>query len=155
MRTLLISTAMLAALAACGKATEPPAPDAAETAATPVAAAPDAAAPDAAAPVVADANVAGAAQFKKCVACHTIDKGGKNMIGPNLWGIVGRPVASHAGFAYSAAMKGKGGAWDAAALDTYLTSPMKSVPGGKMAFAGIADAADRAALIAYLQAQAD
>jgi cytochrome c len=153
MRTLLISAAMLASLAACGKATEPPAPDAPETTATP--AAPDATAPDAAAPAVADANAAGAAQFKKCVACHTIDKGGPNRVGPNLWGIVGRPVASHAGFAYSAAMKAKGGNWDDAALDAYLTSPMKAVPGGKMAFAGIADAADRAALIAYLKAQAD
>ncbi|KAI6170463.1 Cytochrome c family protein [Aphelenchoides bicaudatus] len=89
--------------------------------------------------------------FKRCVACHTIDKGGANGIGPNLHGVVGRAVASHAGFSYSGAMKAKGGVWDKAALDTYLEAPMKALPGTRMAFAGVIDAADRQALILYLE----
>lgn len=152
MRTLMISATMLIALAACGQPADDAAPADTSTPAETAAPAPDAAT---AAPTTADANAAGAAIYKKCVTCHTIDKGGRNMVGPNLWGVVGRPVASHAGFAYSAAMKAKGGAWDEAALDAYLTAPMRAVPGTKMAFAGLADAADRAALIAYLKAQAD
>jgi cytochrome c len=91
--------------------------------------------------------------FKRCVACHTIDKGGANGIGPNLHGVVGRPVASHAGFSYSSAMKAKGGVWDAATLDTYLEAPMKALPGTRMAFAGVYDPLDRKALLLYLEAQ--
>lgn len=91
--------------------------------------------------------------FKRCVACHTIDKGGANGIGPNLHGVVGRAVASHPDFSYSGAMKAKGGVWDDAALDTYLKQPMMAVPGTRMAFAGIPDDADRKALILYLEDQ--
>ena len=91
--------------------------------------------------------------FKRCVACHTIDAGGANGIGPNLHGVVGRAIASHAGFSYSGAMKAKGGVWDEAALDAYLTEPMKALPGTRMAFAGVIDPADRKALILYLEAQ--
>lgn len=91
--------------------------------------------------------------FKRCVACHTIDKGGANGIGPNLHGLVGRAVASHPDFSYSGAMKAKGGVWDEAALDTYLEAPMKALPGTRMAFAGIPDDADRKALILYLEEQ--
>ena len=91
--------------------------------------------------------------FRRCVACHTIDKGGANGIGPNLHGIVGRAVASNPGFSYSGAMKAKGGVWDETALSTYLEAPMKAVPGTRMAFAGVIDAADRKALILYLEEQ--
>jgi cytochrome c len=91
--------------------------------------------------------------FKRCVACHTVDKGGRNGIGPNLHGIVGAPVASKPGFSYSGAMKAKGGVWDEAALDAYLEAPMKALPGTRMAFAGVIDPADRKALILYLEAQ--
>ena len=91
--------------------------------------------------------------FRRCVACHTIDKGGANGIGPNLHGVVSRAVASHADFSYSGAMKAKGGVWDDAALDTYLKQPMMAVPGTRMAFAGIPDEADRKALILYLEQQ--
>lgn len=104
-------------------------------------------------PAIAPTAAMGEQVFRRCVACHTIDKGGSNGIGPNLHGVVGRAVASHAGFSYSGAMKAKGGAWDAAALDTYLEQPMMAVPGTRMAFAGIPDAADRKALILYLEAQ--
>ena len=109
--------------------------------------------PDAETPAVAPTAAMGEQVFKRCVACHTIDKGGSNGIGPNLHGVVGRPVASHAGFSYSGAMKAKGGVWDAAALDTYLEAPMKALPGTRMAFAGVIDATDRKALILYLEEQ--
>jgi len=91
--------------------------------------------------------------FRRCVACHTVDKGCANGIGPNLHGVVGRAAASHPDFSYSGAMKAKGGVWDDAALDAYLKSPMKDVPGTRMAFAGIPDDADRKALILYLEEQ--
>src|SRR3546814_11387543 len=68
-------------------------------------------------------------------------------------GIVGAPVASKPDFSYSGAMKAKGGVWDEAALDAYLKAPMKDVPGTRMAFAGVIDAADRKALILYLEEQ--
>ncbi|SKB35921.1 c-type cytochrome [Sphingopyxis flava] len=93
--------------------------------------------------------------FKRCVACHTIDKGGTNGIGPNLHGVVGRPVAAYPGFSYSGAMKAKGGIWDEAALDAYLADPMKNVPGTRMAFAGVIDPTDRKALFLYLEAQSN
>ncbi len=91
--------------------------------------------------------------FRRCVACHTVDKGGANGIDPNLHGVVGRAVAAHPDFSYSGAMKAKGGVWDEAALDAYLKAPMMAVPGTRMAFAGIPDDADRKALILYLEQQ--
>lgn len=102
---------------------------------------------------VAPTAAMGEQVFRRCVACHTIDKGGSNGIGPNLHGVVGRAVASHPGFSYSGAMKAKGGVWDEAALDAYLKAPMKDVPGTRMAFAGVIDAADRKALFLYLEQQ--
>lgn len=86
--------------------------------------------------------------FKKCTACHKID--GQNATGPHLNGVVGRPVASVDGFAYSDALKKKGGDWTPEALDTWLTSPKEDVPGTKMGFAGLPKVEDRADVIAYL-----
>lgn len=91
--------------------------------------------------------------FKRCVACHTVDKGGQNGLGPNLHGVVGRAVAAAPNFGYSPALRAKGGTWDAAALDTFLTAPAKAIPGNRMAFAGIPEAAEREALILYLAEQ--
>ena len=127
-------------LAGCGKSDKPTvdAPDAASNA------------PEA---TIAPTAAMGEQIFKRCVACHTIDKGGANGIGPNLHGVVGRAVASHAGYSYSSAMKAKGGVWDDAALDVYLKQPMMAVPGTRMAFAGIPDDLDRKALILYLDEQ--
>lgn len=105
------------------------------------------------APTIAPTAAMGEQVFKRCAACHTIDAGGRNGIGPSLHGVVGRAVASHAGFFYSGAMKAHGGVWDDAALDVYLKQPMTAVPGTRMAFAGIPDDADRKALILYLDAQ--
>lgn len=93
----------------------------------------------------------GARVEAQCVACHTFDAGGPNRIGPNLHDVFGRQVASHGGFEYSAPMQAHGGAWDYLALNDFLTSPARNVPGTKMAFAGLRNEQDRVALIAYLR----
>jgi cytochrome c len=105
--------------------------------------------------LLASADVAkGEGQFKKCTACHTINQGGANGTGPNLWGVVGAAIGKHApGFPYSPAIAGKGGNWDFDALNHWLQSPRDFAPGTKMTFAGISKAQDRADLIAYLNAQ--
>lgn len=106
----------------------------------------------------ADAT-AGQAIEKKCSACHTTEKGGANKVGPNLFGIVNRPVASHEGFAYSGAMKefSQGGSvvWDYDHLDHFLTSPKGLVKGTAMGFAGLKNPTERANLIAFLRTLAD
>ncbi len=98
---------------------------------------------------------AGAKLYRKCASCHTKDKGGKNRVGPNLWNIVGAPVAGRQGFKYSSALAGHGGVWDEEALDRWLENPRGFIPGTKMTFAGIKKEADRAALIAYLKSLSD
>ena len=97
----------------------------------------------------------GQATAKQCQSCHTFEKGGANRVGPNLWGIVGRPKASVAGFNYSAAMKAKGGNWSFDDLNKFLASPRGYVQGTNMSFAGLARDSQRADLIGYLRAQAD
>ncbi|RLP27973.1 cytochrome c family protein [Mesorhizobium sp. YM1C-6-2] len=109
---------------------------------------------------LASADIAaGQTVEKKCSACHTIDSGGANKVGPNLWNIVNRPIASHEGFAYSGAMKefSQGGSvvWDYEHLDHFLTSPKGLVKGTAMGFAGIKNPTERANLIAYLRTLAD
>ena len=92
----------------------------------------------------------GHATSRVCLSCHTFDQGGADHTGPNLWGVVGRDVGSHAGFAYSPAMSTHPGNWTYAALDHYIARPSREVPGNKMAFGGIRNPADRANLLAYL-----
>lgn len=105
--------------------------------------------------LLASADVAqGEKVFAKCAACHTINAGGANGIGPNLHGVMGEAIATgHGGFAFSDALKSKGGSWDFATMDAWLTSPREFAPGTKMTFAGLSKPADRANLIAYLNAQ--
>ncbi len=97
--------------------------------------------------------------FKRCQACHNGEKGGPNKVGPNLWGVVGRPVASHEGFSYSAAMKdfSNGGTehWTYENLNHFLTDPKAFVPGTAMSFAGLKKDSDRADVIAFLRTLAD
>ena len=138
MRLAPVLLAGALALAGCGKSD--PAGDAAASGEAAVEA-----------PAVAPTAAMGEQVFRRCVACHTVEKGGSNGIGPNLHGIVGAPVASKPDFSYSGAMKAKGGVWDEAALDAYLKAPMKDVPGTRMAFAGVIDPADRKALILFLE----
>jgi cytochrome c len=97
----------------------------------------------------------GEATAKQCAACHTLEKGGPNRVGPNLWGVINRPRASVPGFNYSAAMKNKGGVWTYEELDKYLLKPNAMVPGTTMTFAGISRANQRADLINYLHTLAD
>ncbi|MFN3423990.1 MAG: c-type cytochrome [Novosphingobium sp.] len=93
----------------------------------------------------------GEAVFAKCKACHTGNEGGANGIGPNLWGILGKPIGKHAaGFAYSADLAGKGGNWDFATMNEWLKNPKAFAAGTKMSFAGLAKAEDRANVILYL-----
>ncbi|MDS7595778.1 cytochrome c family protein [Agrobacterium tumefaciens] len=106
--------------------------------------------------LLASADAAkGETAFKKCTACHTGESGGANKVGPNLFDIVNRPIASHAGFSYSAGMKdfAKGGSekWDYDHLSYFIEAPKKHVPGTAMGFAGIKKETERADLIAYLR----
>jgi cytochrome c len=97
----------------------------------------------------------GANVAKQCQTCHTLDKGGPNRTGPNLWGIVGRPRASEPGFNYSAAMKAKGGSWTIDELNSFLTSPRGYIPGTAMTFTGLPRGSQRADVIAYLNTLSD
>lgn len=103
--------------------------------------------------LLASASAAeGAKQVKKCEACHDFTDGGPNKVGPNLYGVVDRPIASHPGYSYSDALKKHSGEkWTYAHLNIWLTSPKAWAPGTKMTFIGIEDPKDRADVLAYLQ----
>lgn len=105
--------------------------------------------------LLATADIAkGEAQFAKCVSCHTINAGGAAGIGPNLHGVMGTAIGSHApGFAYSDALKSHGGNWTWENMDAWLKSPKAFANGTKMTFAGLGKAEDRAALLLYLNSQ--
>ncbi len=101
----------------------------------------------------ADLVAAGEKAFAKCQSCHTVNAGGANGIGPNLHGTMGKAVAGHPGFSYSAELKALGGTWDWDKMDAWLKSPKGLVAGTKMSFAGLSKVEDRAAIAAYLNAQ--
>ena len=92
---------------------------------------------------------------RKCVACHSFKKGGKNKIGPNLYEIMGRERGATPGYNYSKALKEMGEKWGFADMDKFLLKPKKFLPGTKMSFKGIKSANDRAALIIYLRSFAE
>ncbi len=128
-----------------GEPAEPEAPAAAQPEAT-----------DIATLIAAAEPAVGEKLFKKCVVCHNPDKDGKRKIGPNLWDVVERPIASATGFAYSKALKEKSGAaWSYDNLDAFLEKPKNWAPGTKMSFAGLKKPEQRAAVIAYLRSLSD
>lgn len=118
----------------------------------------EAAVPIAALLQTADAE-AGASEFRKCSACHTAEQGGANKVGPHLWDVVNRPIASVSDFSYSSAMQefSEGGTvvWDYDHLSYFIENPKGHVPGTAMGFAGLKDPEARASLIAYLRTLAE
>jgi cytochrome c len=143
-------------------AAKPPAQAAAPVQPKPTAPSPQAAAPaapaqpkpaapqTAAAPAAGDAAL-GAKVFNKCKACHTLETGGADRVGPNLHGVFGRKAGAKQGFKFSGAMTGSTIVWDDKVLDQYLANPKNVVPGGRMAFPGLPDAKERSAVIEYLR----
>ncbi len=93
--------------------------------------------------------------FKKCSACHSIVKGGKNNIGPALYNVVGRKVGAVSDYKYSKALVAHGKAWTFEELNGYLLKPAKWIKGTKMAFAGLRKEKDRASVILYLNQNSD
>ena len=106
---------------------------------------------------LATADVAHGQQvFNKCMACHNAEKGGANQLGPNLWDVIGEPIAQgKGGFAFSDALKKVGGSWNFDNLSKWLDSPKAFAPGTKMTFAGLSNPQDRADVIAFLNAHSD
>ena len=93
--------------------------------------------------------------FKKCSACHMIASGGKNMIGPNLWSVIGRTAGSVSDYKYSKAMVAYGKEWTFEEMNGFLIKPASYIKGTKMAFAGLRKEKDRASVILYLNSKSD
>ncbi|MBE9557734.1 MAG: cytochrome c family protein [Proteobacteria bacterium] len=128
---------------------EPPAPE------TPAPEAPASSGEGIAALLAAADLAAGAKLSKKCKACHSFDKDGKNKVGPNLWDIVGNAIAGGEGYKFSGALTDMGGDWTYDNLDAFLTKPKNFAPGTKMSFSGLKSREDRANLIAFLRSLSD
>ena len=92
---------------------------------------------------------------KKCTVCHTLNKGGKNKLGPNLFGIMGKPAASVKGYKYSKAMASSRIIWDEVNFTEFLTRPKKFLKGTKMSYFGLKKASQRADLLAYFNTLTD
>ena len=106
--------------------------------------------------LLASANASeGEKVFKKCASCHSISKGGKNKIGPALWGVIGRQAGMLTDYKYSKSLIAYGKKWSFQEIDGFLTKPKEWVPGTKMAFAGLKNEKDRASLILYMNSQSD
>jgi cytochrome c len=135
---LVAAAALALTLSACGSPPEDKSADAAGPTA------------DTAAPATATAADKKPVAFAQCASCHAVEPG-KNGVGPTLAGVFGQKAGAVAGYAYSDANKNSGLTWDEATLDTYLTNPMKVIPGTKMTYAGMPDAAKRKDVIDYLK----
>jgi len=140
---IFVAATLALVLAACGKA--------ATEIDQPVIAAQPSAGP---AEAIAEASTAAAgetpAAFLQCKTCHKVEPG-QHSVGPSLAGVHGSKAGVAAGYNFSGAMKASGLTWDDASLDRYLENPMTTVPGSKMAYAGLKDPAKRAEMIAYLK----
>jgi len=106
--------------------------------------------------LLASANIGeGEKVFKKCAACHSIAKGGKNKIGPALWGVLGRTAGTVEGYKYSKAMASYGKSWSIEEMNGFLTKPKDWMKGTKMSFAGLKNPKDRASVIVYMNQNTD
>lgn len=109
-------------------------------------------------PLLASADLgAGETVFKKCASCHTSEQGGANKVGPNLYGVVGGPIAAKSDFNYSAALTeyGAGKTWTYEELNGFLFKPKSHVKGTAMGFAGLKKTEDRANLVGWLRTHTD
>lgn len=120
----------------------------------------DTASPAVAEIAIADATAAespemvrGKRVFASCASCHTVSKGAASTIGPNLFGVLGSTAGSKSDFAYSDPLKNSGIIWTEESLDSYIENPASVIPGGIMAFVGVADETDRKAVLAYVIAK--
>jgi len=93
----------------------------------------------------------GSTELQKCKICHSLDKGGPNRVGPNLYGVFGRKAGTVAGFAYSDAVKNSGIVWDEDTLAKFLRDPQGSLPGNRMSFPGVKDDTARHDLLRSLK----
>lgn len=91
--------------------------------------------------------------YRLCQSCHTLQEGGPNLVGPNLYGIFGKEIGTTEGFAYSPALQDADFTWTPEELDDWLENPRTYLPGNRMSFAGVRKAEDRAAVIAYIMSQ--
>jgi cytochrome c len=152
----LLATAALLALASCGQPATDSTPPAASTPAVEAPATTEAADDHQAeiaalpAPYNAADYAAGQRVFAQCRACHTIEEGGPNRVGPNLHAVFGREIGSVSGFTYSQAVQDANFTWDASHLDQWLQNPQTFLPGNRMAFAGVRTETQRRDVIAYL-----
>jgi cytochrome c len=94
---------------------------------------------------------AGADVFRRCAMCHTVDKGGSNGLGPNLFGVVGRKAGTLNDFQYSGKLKASGITWTPDNLTKWVARPAALVPGTKMSFAGLSSKSQQVNVVAYLQ----
>ena len=97
----------------------------------------------------------GRALAQACAVCHALERGAPPRVGPPLWGVVGRPVGSVDGFGYSHTLATAEGSWTPERLDHFLANPAAALPGNAMTFVGMADADDRARVIAFLRTLSD
>ena len=93
--------------------------------------------------------------FRKCIACHTIAKGGKNKIGPAIFGVLGKKSGSVSNYKYSKALLAHGKTWSFEEINAFLTKPQAYIKGTKMAFGGISKEKDRASVILFMNSKSD